>query len=126
MTARMTAGEAQWLIDMQGVNDPLEWSELEDRTRKRLDAKATRILSDAAAIRERMGEGWQPIGTAPRDGTAVAVFDANMETGCAVTVKWNHDTWCVVDCSGGILTDWDGNNYDVYPTHWRALPEPPR
>lgn len=54
---------------------------------------------------------WQPIGTAPKDGTDVLVWDFD-----AYAIA----SWCV---SRGVWVRADGE--DAYPTHWAPLPEPP-
>lgn len=53
---------------------------------------------------------WQPIETAPRDGTKVLVIDASGEMEFA---RFNGDFW---------ETDWDWMNG---LTHWMPLPPPP-
>ena len=55
---------------------------------------------------------WQPIETAPKDGTKIIVF----ESGQIMQVAW-----------GGVFGDtWQGFSFFVeYPTHWQPLPTPP-
>lgn len=60
---------------------------------------------------------WQPIETAPKDGTEIVAHDS--KTGRS------HVTWCV-------LRHWhdpDDHYYseasDFIPTHWMPLPPPP-
>jgi hypothetical protein len=57
---------------------------------------------------------WQPIETAPQGGTVVLVFP-NLQGYCTVG-HCLHDEW------------WDAfnDNYEIYPTHWMPLPEPPK
>ena len=58
---------------------------------------------------------WQPISTAPKDGTRILVFEA--EEGTAGTVRvsyWRDDT---------IPTGWTGGEHS--PSHWLPLPHPP-
>jgi hypothetical protein len=82
--------------------------------------------------------GWQPIETAPRDGTLVLVY---CEEGNITEVRGNiavarhiHD----LEWVGGRLTsEWEYAKYDaphtvdgkgsyvVIATHWQPLPEPP-
>jgi hypothetical protein len=53
-------------------------------------------------------DGWQPIETAPMDGTEVLVIDA----GEVQQVSWWAHAW---------------SHDDSYvPTHWQPLPEPPK
>jgi hypothetical protein len=69
---------------------------------------------------------WQPIETAPKDGTRILLWDTDE----AVIAKWD-------DISMGGAKGWqvavvnmigDVNYYDAAfnPTHWMPLPEPPR
>lgn len=65
---------------------------------------------------------WQPIETAPKDGTHILGFDGSYMT----TVEWwepSHKTepgsWNLVQgCIRG-YSEWE-------PTHWMPLPEPPK
>ena len=67
---------------------------------------------------------WQPIETAPKDGTLVLVVGRN---GLAVQASWEWD--------GDDPTDWDDGSWDYWVnipgygmhvfTHWMPLPEPP-
>lgn len=56
---------------------------------------------------------WQPIETAPKDGTPILVADSGPY---AFVVEWNnkHRAWLGADRSA-----WE-------PTHWMPLPEPPK
>ena len=54
---------------------------------------------------------WQPIETAPKDGTRVLIFSVDE----VVVAHYEGDMWCE-------------NEYDNLwhnPTHWMPLPEPP-
>jgi len=68
---------------------------------------------------------WQPIETAPKDGTHILVVS---ETGISVC-KYSCGNWNgLIDgdtiCYQEEQDDW---YYDVYkPTHWMPLPEPPQ
>ena len=54
---------------------------------------------------------WQPIETAPKDGTPVLVWCDHEE----VTVGWNYGK------------SWNFENLDCRETtHWMPLPEPPK
>jgi hypothetical protein len=70
---------------------------------------------------------WQPIETAPRDGTSVLLF-ATQNPHDMVDYKGAQvlsGYWCQLDeawCSTG--STWTGPFYD--PTHWMPLPEPPK
>lgn len=59
---------------------------------------------------------WQPIETAPRDGTPVLAATSRSQY-----VAWNNgrsDMWVFVD-------DGRGNSFFFRPTHWMPLPPPP-
>lgn len=61
-------------------------------------------------------QGWQPIETAPKDGTEILVY----APGFCQTALWESYTFSegwVNDSSGNWLND---------PTHWMPLPEPPK
>lgn len=77
---------------------------------------------------------WQPIETAPKDGTKILVYEPASEytEGGVSLVSW--DSWRI--SYPGCRTQWDwclpGSHQDeqggcetVYPTHWMPLPEPP-
>ena len=77
---------------------------------------------------------WQPIETAPKDGTWVLLFggktseDDYMRTGVLierpVTAFWNNSE-CYDEYWA--FAFWDGDWREEYsdPTHWMPLPEPP-
>ncbi len=58
---------------------------------------------------------WQPIETAPKDGTEVLVWD-----GYGVKIAW----WEPYRRTTGGVWFYDGDNY-TWPTHWMPLPEEP-
>jgi hypothetical protein len=77
--------------------------------------RATAALRTAGLVIE---QGWQPIETAPRDGTPVLI-------GCGLTQSQRWAVW-----SGGMWRDGQesagGRVSGVpSPTHWRPLPTPP-
>jgi hypothetical protein len=69
---------------------------------------------------------WQPIETAPKDGTAILIWPAQSaltgSTECMIisyVVRWHDwkESW--IEASG--------EEYDTfYPTHWMPLPPPPK
>jgi hypothetical protein len=73
-------------------------------------------------------DGWQPIATAPRDGTAVLLFSP----GIGRWIGSSKPTWRLVDerrptpsvAEKIIARDGDKKNL-TEPTHWRHLPPPP-
>lgn len=71
---------------------------------------------------------WQPIETAPKDGTTVVVYFKGLGP---MTVAWEDPwgdgpeaaTWCVTDHKHGPYPVRGYRTGD--DTHWRPLPEPP-
>lgn len=74
---------------------------------------------------------WQPIETAPKDGTLVLLLDGRMVVaGC-----WNaafNDGWCFWDGYGVSSDDDEANVVELNswipgfgPSHWMPLPSPP-
>lgn len=58
---------------------------------------------------------WQPIETAPKDGTPILGWPGTMN-GYPYVVQYSHGLW----------READGELYHLYePTHWMPLPEPP-
>lgn len=74
---------------------------------------------------------WQPIETAPKDGTEVLLWFAQFETRrIGAWMPWGDSSYPFLwqDCHGGNLHrpwKYEDENYD-YPTHWHPLPEPPK
>ena len=66
-------------------------------------------------------EGWQPIETAPKDGTHILAYcDRMKEVG---EVKWSTSfgRWGATWVMAGFNQPWASR-----PTHWRPLPAPPQ
>lgn len=58
---------------------------------------------------------WQPISTAPKDGTSILIFEADQgATGTVRVARWRDDT---------IPMGWTGSEQE--PSHWLPLPQPP-
>ena len=70
---------------------------------------------------------WQPIDTAPRDGTAVDLWGINHLTWDKRGTRRVNVSWGPVrDWMGGERDDWQhGLGEDFEPTHWMPLPAPP-
>lgn len=58
---------------------------------------------------------WQPIETAPKDGTEVLGFIPSYYQGKGgqTVILWMEGEW------------WDNRCFPTTPTHWQALPDPP-
>jgi hypothetical protein len=76
------------------------------------------------AMQPLLAQGWEPIETAPKDGTHVLVYARlghngkvrRSRHGCFVNVAHFEPSW-------GWLTS--PSDYQIKPTHWRPLPAPP-
>jgi hypothetical protein len=83
---------------------------------------------------------WQPIATAPRDGTHILAYGWEYTTHYSepgrmqqreIWCKWNN-TWMFVEADGGLFhrepcrsdEHWEPCR-TFNPTHWMPLPEPP-
>jgi hypothetical protein len=72
--------------------------------------------------------GWQPIETAPKDGTCVIVYPPTFD-GLVSCAKWDEDRyakrprpyWRRMDAFGQVT-----RSRDNQPTHWMPLPDPPK
>jgi hypothetical protein len=94
----------------------------EDRGQDAWEAGADIVaVQDAVAelTRIRAARNWQPIETAPRDGTKILICDAEGEMAVVF-----------FDVTAGPIFPWQfantvGAYRDDVPTHWMALPIPP-
>lgn len=68
------------------------------------------------------GGGWQPIETAPKDGSRFLGWPCHFDDGtrAAVTRWYEHPS-----VSGWITPELDCGDYEFSPTHWMPLPDPP-
>lgn len=74
------------------------------------------LLADTPEPAET-GSGWQPIETAPTDGTEVLLCIAGEHEPHLYHAEWRDDQWCI---------EWtDGTNPIYGATHWQPLPDPP-
>ncbi len=67
---------------------------------------------------------WQPIETAPRDGTNILVWWPS-EMHCPVTAHYSTGKWTNEPGFAWKFTGW-GQEKKTEPTHWMPLPEPPK
>lgn len=94
-------------------------------------AKIIEGLKDAAAgkfeyvtingVRWSVVPGWQPIETAPKDGTEILVSDSRCLDGFMQVVCWDDDR---PDNYSWATSDGPSFHADAF-THWMPLPEPP-
>ncbi len=78
----------------------------------------------ALPIPDAPASAWQPIETAPRDGTRI--FLAGCARGPSVRVGW-WGTGRFLGAKRGYEPTWaaSSSDYDFGPTHWQPLPQPP-
>jgi hypothetical protein len=67
-----------------------------------------------------MGGGWQPISTAPRDGTFILLVESD---GVVRQGRYVNDACRWFELNADWTDSWDGEIYQ--PTHWMSLPDPP-
>lgn len=97
------------------------------------------LEQNAENIRLRDERAWQPIDTAPKDGTAIwLLVDGHPYIGFGEAANWLSATsrWFVKasyrrrnpeERQGGLSDEIYGTHgIDVVPTHWMPLPEPPK
>jgi len=72
--------------------------------------------------------GWQPIKTAPKDGTGIIVIDMAAKEPSAGAGYWADDVWSCVDPAPGEGIDRATIQAITWgaPTHWQPLPAPPQ
>ena len=76
-------------------------------------------LMDAVQIAEEANARadaatWQPIETAPKDGTYVLLYEPRDDDHAIEVGFYECETWYGMD-----------HIYSIYPTHWMPLPKPP-
>lgn len=86
--------------------------------------RAERDLN-AAYNREAAREGWEPIATAPKDGTLVLLREPGHLTGRIGCDNVTSGYWRKHDAyiAGGTWTDYRMGSVEA--THWMPLPDPP-
>jgi hypothetical protein len=81
------------------------------------------LLAQAVAAGRADALAWQPIETAPKDGTEVDLWvNGTYSSWREVWVAWRHGEWRTARGpikEGGIPTEW------CRPTNWRPAGEPP-
>ena len=89
-----------------------------DPTMRKSDLMQDRMRAAIAAYQAEVGEGWQPIESAPKDGTSILIF-----CGFSIVGSWVTDGARV---KNGWSDDKQGINPIFMATHWQPLPEPPK
>lgn len=92
---------------------------IEALTEQLAAAKRDAKEAEAYAAELEQRTKWQPIETAPRDGTSILVFT---ELGVFEATFVSYWEFAVANYHGCLCCSGRGDN----PTHWMPLPEPPK
>ena len=103
----------------QTLNDVVDWLTLRNALpdAKAIKPSAIRALSPAEPAR---AEQWQPIETAPKDGTKIDLWCSHVLHGAvrAPDARYHINNWVIGDLEERLNPDW-------IPTHWMPLPAAP-
>lgn len=95
-------------------------------------AALQRVAAALVPARVEAVDGWQPIETAPKDGTYIIAYPVLSETACVVVWERAVETPPMmrakgenIDHSGYWRLPMTGKPTPYQPTHWRTLPAPP-
>lgn len=75
---------------------------------------------------------WQPIETAPRDGTYIILYSPKEISICAwklwnkARLKYEEDQYTWLRYYGNSIFYYFWDEKSIKPTHWMPLPEPPK
>ena len=83
-----------------------------------LQYELEKLHAELAALKAE--NEWQPIGTAPKDGTVFLGYKLGQFRECYKVPRNDCDMWCFGGTSGA-----DDLFPDIKPTHWMPLPKPP-
>lgn len=108
---------------LEGIRDGLRGTVTPETERLVLTRNEQLILRTIdAAMRGALESKWQPIETAPRDGTNILLWWPD-QFHCSLTghfaTKW-------VNGYGWKVTGWGDANFETTPTHWQLLPAAPK
>ena len=84
------------------------------------DANEIATLKDQLAKAEQRVAEWQPIETAPKDGTVFLGYKLGQFRECYKVPRDDCDMWCFGGTSGA-----DDLFPNIKPTHWMPLPKAP-
>ena len=83
-----------------------------------MTTRETELLAANAALKAE--NEWQPIETAPKDGTVFLGYKLGQFRECYKVPRDDCDMWCFGGTSGA-----DDLFPNIKPTHWKPLPKPP-
>ena len=84
------------------------------------------------SISQQLAEFWQPIETAPKDGTTILAYGWNLQDHAVSTIFWlelsEWDEWkgISIDHSCWVDDDSSQDQIDWVPTHWMPIPGKPK
>lgn len=125
-----TKALTQYIFDVTARSKKYPWQETEKHLQAVFDVRDAKARAEvernaAAALPAPLTERaqqWQPIDTAPKDGTPIiaffpqAMWEDTLRPSCLVIIWETWDNWKIYQASeGGDLGDW-------VPTHWMPLP----
>lgn len=115
-----------------------EWPETAKRMRDATYLLDSALSSDMVMVPREPTEEWQPIETAPKDGTTILGLDpfggVEDEPVYAVIHWWTHQSYSYEEAESGLFRKvpdepcsmWVGAEYTPFrATHWLPLPELP-
>lgn len=92
--------------------------------------RAEKAIAEAsiAGIEDAAPDAWQPIETAPKDGTPVWGFDNGVMAvmAWAEEMRWDDHSTFRPDGWELVTVVWPDESSNANPTHWMPLPEAPR
>lgn len=106
--------EVQNMVRSAGDNELREFVRIQDHVES--DHVREYVQLARAVLDTPAESGWQPIETAPKDGTQIIGFCSKHES--IFMTLWEDGHWG--------LEDWDSQHFCAHaPTHWMPLPPPP-
>jgi hypothetical protein len=101
-----------------------EWDKRDMPVQAECARQAARHMEELQAKVDAITSPWQPIKTAPKDGTAILVLLPSLYDDGLPALLWADD--------GVQIGWWDGEDWVnlkselLDPTHWQPLPPPPQ
>jgi hypothetical protein len=123
----ITALVEKWRESARKLRTPFPGLPKNEPTAVLLDSCAQELADTLSALGGRPETGWQPIATAPKDGTAILIWQPRTDFVRSVR-EWKNcdDSRYAVGYWRTWVGSWGNrNDADVEPTHWQPLPSPP-